>query len=372
VSLAWQGVHVSSARPQGTLQPRSSRVRVRPYDVVLAIALGLALALWAITGVPLTPLRPWFPDHLLQLSLFLTLGLIILSSLHFAFGFGRLRRLRPWWVAALFVRYFGLRRLLAAWRYVFAFIVVITIHTSIKQAIPLINGGTTDTALIQIEKAAHFGINPAWDLPNSWAPGWWMTFLDSCYFLWFPSMPLAAAYFVSHRNLRKRDHYLTAFMAIWVIGVLVGLAFPSHGPCYVSPDQFPSPGMDIARMLQTLVWEQYVATSQITLDGLGGLKLGCGLMAMPSMHVTVCCMYCIFFWNEGRLLRGAALAYTVLVFLGSLYSGWHYAIDGYAGLAIAIAATLLTRPLMTGCATPKRMRAADFDLQPAAEAVPAV
>lgn len=327
---------------------------VRSYDGLVVIAVGLALILWAASGVPLTPIRPWFFDHLRQLSLFLGIGLVSLACLRFAIGVSRFGRVRGRWARALAARHFGWCRIREAWRYVLAFIVVITVHTSVKQAIPLISPGTTDDALIRIEKAVHLGFNPAWDLRSHLAHPWLTMFLDAAYFLWFPGMPLATAYFMSHRDPRKRDHYLRSFMAIWIIGVMVGLAAPSHGPCYVSPGEFPSPGMDIARMLQTLVWEQYVATREITLTGLGNLKLGCGLMAMPSMHLTVCCLYAIFFWNEGKWLRRFSVVFAFVIFMGSLYSGWHYAIDGYAGLAIALLATRLTarRAVPTGTPIP--------------------
>ena len=326
----------SATSPDGDRRAVHARATwTRSYDGLVVIAVGLSLALWVASGVPLTPIRPWVFDHLRQLSLFLGIGLVSLACLRFAIGVSRFGRVRGRWVRALAARHIGWRRIKEAWRYVLAFIVVITVHTSIKQAIPLISPGTTDDALIRVEKAVHLGFNPAWDLRFNLAHPWVTVFLDAAYFLWFPGMPLVTAYFMSHRDPRKRDHYLRSFMAIWIIGVMIGLAAPSHGPCYVSPGEFPSPGMDIARMLQTLVWEQYVATREITLTGLGNLKLGCGLMAMPSMHLTVCCLYAVFFWNEGKWLRRISVAYALVIFLGSLYSGWHYAIDGYAGLVIA-------------------------------------
>ena len=104
--------------------------------------------------------------------------------------------------------------------------------------------------------------------------------------------------------------------------------------------------MDAARMIQGWLWDHYAALTEITPTGDGGLQFGCGLMAMPSMHLTVVSLYVLFFWNEGRYCRWAAVIYAALVFMGSLYSGWHYAIDGYVGFAIAYVCRGLTRPAM--------------------------
>jgi membrane-associated phospholipid phosphatase len=66
-------------------------------------------------------------------------------------------------------------------------------------------------------------------------------------------------------------------------------------------------------------------------------------MAMPSMHITVVALYAMFFWREGGWRRWGSIAFAVLIFLGSLYSGWHYAIDGYVGVSLAALCMWLTR-----------------------------
>ena len=60
---------------------------------------------------------------------------------------------------------------------------------------------------------------------------------------------------------------------------------------------------------------------------------------------AICVLYVIFMWNEKPIWRWGSIIYAVLIFLGSLYSGWHYAIDGYAGALIAITVTWITAKL---------------------------
>lgn len=304
-------------------------------DVVLVIGIALALITWVMTGVPVTPVRPWLGAHLWQMTLFLLIGAPALFALRLAAQAGRRHRVRGPFLRALLIRHFGLRTVLIALRFVLPFAIVMTIHTSIKQAIPLIHADNWDQALIGVERAVHFGANPAWDLVQSDPPMWWTGLLDAAYYWWFPSIPLIGAYFLTHRRRVRREHYFAAFTAIWIPGILIGLAFPSHGPCYVDPQHFPAAGMYIARMVQGWLWERYCLLDTITVYGDGGLQFGCGLMAMPSMHITVAALYAMFLWREGGLWRWGSMVYAILVFLGSIYSGWHYAIDGYVGVAIA-------------------------------------
>jgi len=63
--------------------------------------------------------------------------------------------------------------------------------------------------------------------------------------------------------------------------------------------------------------------------------------ALPSLHVGAHALF--FFWfrrHQPRLAPLFALA-TGLTFLGSLATGWHYAVDGYAGILLAWGAVRL-------------------------------
>ena len=57
--------------------------------------------------------------------------------------------------------------------------------------------------------------------------------------------------------------------------------------------------------------------------------------AMPSLHVGL--HFFFFLWSRRRarpLVVFFALA-TVLTFMGSILTGWHYAVDGYVGMLLA-------------------------------------
>ena len=62
-----------------------------------------------------------------------------------------------------------------------------------------------------------------------------------------------------------------------------------------------------------------------------------GIAAFPSLHVAF--EFLVWLWVR-RVWRAGAILYaifTVIIFLGSVVTGWHYLIDSLAGLALAAA-----------------------------------
>ena len=58
---------------------------------------------------------------------------------------------------------------------------------------------------------------------------------------------------------------------------------------------------------------------------------------MPSMHVSVAFLFALFGWHVSRWLGIVATIYCVVILLGSVHLGYHYAVDGY----VAIVATFI-------------------------------
>ena len=67
-----------------------------------------------------------------------------------------------------------------------------------------------------------------------------------------------------------------------------------------------------------------------------GIRLG--ISAMPSMHTAAALLFALAGWHLNRKLGIALFIFTGMILLGSVHLAWHYAIDGYAGIAIALIA----------------------------------
>jgi hypothetical protein len=68
----------------------------------------------------------------------------------------------------------------------------------------------------------------------------------------------------------------------------------------------------------------------------GGHQAGTGISAMPSMHLAVVTLNALMLSRLHRLLGIAGWAYVAAILFGSVYLGWHYAIDGYVSIAFVV------------------------------------
>ena len=58
-------------------------------------------------------------------------------------------------------------------------------------------------------------------------------------------------------------------------------------------------------------------------------------LRMPSMHNATAVLFALLGWQVSRAHGIALTFFAILIFIGSIHLGWHYAIDSYAGIAIA-------------------------------------
>src|SRR4030095_8812860 len=77
-------------------------------------------------------------------------------------------------------------------------------------------------------------------------------------------------------------------------------------------------------VIQDALWEGYVT----------GTGLGHGVSAMPSMHVGTSVLFALAAPRRS-VLRKLLAAFAVVIFIGSIQLGWHYAVDGYVAAGLA-------------------------------------
>jgi hypothetical protein len=129
-------------------------------------------------------------------------------------------------------------------------------------------------------------------------------------------------------------------IAVAGLGTVAALAFSSVGPVLYAQiyhvDRFPDL---IPRLSQTPVGDYMKVVTDYLLSAYrtGADEPGAGISAMPSMHLAIATLNALAVTRLNRLAGALAWTYLTLILLGSVYLGWHYAIDGYASIA-AVAA----------------------------------
>ncbi len=221
-----------------------------------------------------------------------------------------------------------------------------SVFTSFKTSIPDIMPYTWDPALMDWDQWLHGGVHP-WEIlqPILGHPFVSMAF-SYLYNLWHGMILVVYWQMFRVQDRELRMQFLIAFVLAWVfLGSIGALIFSSAGPCYyeaivgtannpyadqmaylyAAHEQFPNRAL----LAQEYLWMLYET---------GRAGLGGGISAMPSLHVGVALL--VFFLARKFTPTAARIAggYFVIVLVGSVHLGWHYAIDGYAAILGAIIA----------------------------------
>ena len=211
----------------------------------------------------------------------------------------------------------------------------------LKPAIPAIMPFTWDVTFMEWDRALHFGVDP-WVILQPILGYDLVTFgINLAYNFWFVALFGAWFWFGFQRNageLRAR-FFLSYMLAWWIGGGLLAVMFSSAGPVYYDELGFsPNPYTELFAYLNdadTRIPLWFLDAQQMLWDGYTGKIAALGISAMPSMHNASAVLFALAFQHVSKGLGWFFGIYAVVVLLGSVHLGWHYAVDGYAGIAIA-------------------------------------
>ena len=221
----------------------------------------------------------------------------------------------------------------------------------LKPAIPKINPFSWDLTFMDLDRALHFGFDP-WVLLQPLMGFDYVTYaVNIAYNFWFVAL-FGAWFWFGFRDQANelRTRFFLAYMIIWWVGGgMLAVIFSSAGPVYygnigLSPD--PYTGLfaylhDVDSRIP--LW--FLKTQAMLWDGYTGKITALGISAFPSMHNASATLFALALRRVSPVAGWIFAAYAAVILLASVHLGWHYAVDGYAGIAIGYAGWRLAGPI---------------------------
>lgn len=222
-------------------------------------------------------------------------------------------------------------------------LLLISFFLSEKSLIPYLVPYHWDPFFSALDRGVHFGQDPYRLLAPLVEKLGIRNFLDFSYQAWFVVIFSATAYCLFYeKNLARRLRFLWSYMLVWVVGgTFLATIFSSVGPVYfhefyphlenpygdihgylVGPDGEPLRAVKIMKLLM----EMHHNSIKFDVNGIS---------AMPSMHVCIAWLIALYAWSVHKAAGVIGFLFAGTILVGSVYLGWHYAIDGYAGIILA-------------------------------------
>lgn len=291
----------------------------------IPVQIGTAATLAMVFGI----LLPWF-----------LLILLVWRAIHMAL---HVRPEKPihWLVNDIRTMLLDWERMFGGMLRLLLIVLMVCSFAYLKSIIPAINEFSWDPRFAQIDRALHGGNDAYVLLMYLTGTPIMTTAINAAYHFW-----LFMVYFViflacfAMQDRRSANVLLVAMSLTFILGGnLLATVFSSAGPVYYEVlgygDQF-APLMEQLRDfsetspvwaldVQQALWQGHVADGPIS-----------GISAMPSMHMASSTLLAMYGFRHSRWAGWCLSIFALLILVGSVQLGWHYAIDSYAGAILAV------------------------------------
>ena len=318
---------------------------LRQNSILLLLVLSYYLSALIIGAYTATPINTVSPTILALM--FMSLVPLFLASMiiwRFAYMVALVRPAKPiGWLFQDF-KHTILKdhlRLLSGCIAIIGIIFFTAVFAYVKEAIPRLNPFAWDEVFARVDQLVHGGVDPYVLLAPIFANSTMIRIADMAYSTWFLLIYFSAFIACMDReNPIRRNGFLTAFILCWIVGgSVLATFFSSVGPIYFHDFGFGDQFLPLKNMLlsihdqqpllavemQTGLLEKYQNSSGVS-----------GISAMPSMHLATSWIMAFQAFRYSTKLGWLMTAFAVVIQLGSVMLGWHYAIDGYAGFLVAV------------------------------------
>lgn len=217
--------------------------------------------------------------------------------------------------------------------------------SSFKRMLPHINYWHLDPLFADWDRTLHLG-RDAW----VWTHGVFSTpalttAINFVYHTWlFLMLSVLIWQALETKRPQLRAQFFYSFLLMWIlIGTITALLLSAAGPVYYGfVTGGENPYMPLMERLYAFdkispVWALRLQEELWMNHAFGAIDLKTGITAMPSMHVAVAVHFALLGWRYNRAAGIAFTAFAVIIQIGSVHLGWHYAIDGYLSVVMVVA-----------------------------------
>jgi hypothetical protein len=227
----------------------------------------------------------------------------------------------------------SLPRVLVAAAGIATFYVSYVAYRNLKSFLPFVRDDLTDSWLVATDRWFAIGGHPGDILHEVLGTGVSADVLSFVYMIFLPFVPFSlAAALIWSDDLGRGAWYATALSFNWLLGTASYYALPSLGPIYVQPWRFGDLPETAVSGLQDSLWRNRVDV----LTDPHATQAVHGIAAFASLHTSIVFTAALVATlTRMRLLVQYVLwAFFALTTLATVYFGWHYVIDVFAGLLV--------------------------------------
>jgi hypothetical protein len=242
---------------------------------------------------------------------------------------------RDWW--PMLTRNLYLKdRILKAMPLFISLFILLSLFSNMKGLISYYGTYSWDPFWAETDRKLHFGIDP-WRLLQPLLGYPRITqLINILYNFWFPILVFFLYWQLivqKHPGLRMQ-FFFTFFFAWSINGTLLAILFASGGPCYfemMTGNRYFAEQMNYLQEVHRHYGLWSVSTQAMLQDMYkeDKIMIGAGISAMPSMHVATAFLFFLLTRELNKKVGWIFALYSLLIFLGSVHLGWHYAVDGY-------------------------------------------
>jgi hypothetical protein len=208
-------------------------------------------------------------------------------------------------------------------------------YRNLKSFLPFIMGEDKyDRELHLIDRALLFGHEPATALHAIFGTGISAHFLSTIYLWFLPLVPLAlAAWLVWSSNITFGYWFATSQCLAWALGTASYFALPTLGPGFQYSYLYTDlPATGSSALMEALSYGR----KDVLRDGAVGSVQSVAGFASLHVAITLLVALMVQYTLRNRILHIIFWTNFAITVVATLYFGWHYIADDFAGVVIAL------------------------------------